>query len=357
MSNRSDGPYGVGGWLALLVAGMLVLGPALGIGRTSGEFASAERLYPALTQVAEWSSFKIVEWVSLLIFCAISVYGGLGLATKRTPDAVSRAKWVLWFNYPLSIVVTAMIIPAAMLPGSGKEAAMFFAVEAIPSLLASLIAVAIWTAYLNRSKRVQNTYGLRGDESPVVQVSAAAYQVSGTNNPECAAPTKTDGGQHALPLPPNGDATKTIPTTDYQATIDEDRVYRQIAEELETGATDKGLWTRLFAECGGDEKQTKVLYIKQRAERLIAACVLSKFARDKSTQAAKPARPTSRDRRAEPLFRTLEAAGFVVEDAGEERWSIRQPGKQLTEYVDGVEGLAAYARLYRLGVLDATAVR
>lgn len=52
---------------------------------------------------------------------------------------------------------------------------------------------------------------------------------------------------------------------------DEDRIYASIAMELETGATDKGLWTRLFAECSGDEQQTKVLYIKQRAERLISA--------------------------------------------------------------------------------------
>ena len=92
-----------------------------------------------------------------------------------------------------------------------------------------------------------------------------------------------------MPLPPNRDATKTIPTTDYQATIDKDHVYRQIAEELETGSTDKGLWIRLFAECGGDEKQTKVLYIKQRAVRLIAAerLRLEQTARDKTAQAEK----------------------------------------------------------------------
>lgn len=53
--------------------------------------------------------------------------------------------------------------------------------------------------------------------------------------------------------------------------VDEDRIYASIAMELETGETDKGLWTRLFAECSGDEKQIKVLYIKQRAERLISA--------------------------------------------------------------------------------------
>jgi len=173
MNSRQDGPYGVGGWLALLVAGMLVLGPLLGIGRTYAEFITTEHQYPALAQVAEWSSFKTVEWIAVLVFCAISIYGGLGLATKQTPDAVSRAKLVLWFNYPISIFVIGVIIPAVMIPDSGKEVAM-----AIPSLIASLIAVGIWTAYLNRSKRVRNTYGLtqfasREGPSPVTHESSS----------------------------------------------------------------------------------------------------------------------------------------------------------------------------------------
>lgn len=52
--------------------------------------------------------------------------------------------------------------------------------------------------------------------------------------------------------------------------VDEDSAYATVAEELESGKTDKGLWTRLFAECGGDEKQTKVQYIQRRAEKLMA---------------------------------------------------------------------------------------
>ena len=51
--------------------------------------------------------------------------------------------------------------------------------------------------------------------------------------------------------------------------FDEDSIYAIIAEELESKMTDKGLWTRLYAECNGDEKQIKVLYIKRRAERLL----------------------------------------------------------------------------------------
>lgn len=59
------------------------------------------------------------------------------------------------------------------------------------------------------------------------------------------------------------------PTASQQLDVDGDRIYALIATELETGAQEKGLWTRLFAQCGGDEKQTKVLYIKERANRLI----------------------------------------------------------------------------------------
>ncbi len=72
-----------------------------------------------------------------------------------------------------------------------------------------------------------------------------------------------------------------------QTAVDEDHVYAEIAKELETGVVDKGLWTRLFADCDGDEKKTKVLYIKQRAERLIAAesLRLEQAARERAAEA------------------------------------------------------------------------
>lgn len=53
--------------------------------------------------------------------------------------------------------------------------------------------------------------------------------------------------------------------------VDEDAIYTRIAHELETGSEDRGLWTRLFADSDGDEKKTKVSYIKYRAAQLIAA--------------------------------------------------------------------------------------
>lgn len=255
MQRVQNSPHGVGGWLAFLVAGMLVIGPLLSIGRLHVDFFSIEQAYPAVTQTIEWASFKTAQWTALLVFCAISIYGGLYLARNRTPIAVSRAKLALWFNYPISVIVMGVIIPVMMIPDSGKTAA-----EAIPVLIASLIAVGLWTAYLNRSKRVKNTYGLTNN-SPHEAISEK----------HATARQQTTGRTTAI-APEGG--IKIAPSTgqpQISGAIDEDRIYEEIARELETGTVEKGLWTRLFAECGGDENQTKVLYIKQRAERLISA--------------------------------------------------------------------------------------
>jgi hypothetical protein len=52
--------------------------------------------------------------------------------------------------------------------------------------------------------------------------------------------------------------------------IDEDKIYSAIADELESGNIDKGLWTRLFAQHDGDENKTKAAYIKHRVSTLMA---------------------------------------------------------------------------------------
>lgn len=48
----------------------------------------------------------------------------------------------------------------------------------------------------------------------------------------------------------------------------EERGYAQIAQELDTNMVDKALWTKAYAQAGGDEKQTRVFYIKARFARL-----------------------------------------------------------------------------------------
>lgn len=70
-----------------------------------------------------------------------------------------------------------------------------------------------------------------------------------------------------FPTPSPIQKTRDVANVD----MDDDAIYTIVAEELESGKTDKGLWTRLFAECKGDEKQVKALYITRRVEKIMEA--------------------------------------------------------------------------------------
>lgn len=94
-----------------------------------------------------------------------------------------------------------------------------------------------------------------------------------TSPPTTSSPTADFIRQHStstqIPVMP---AQSSSPSSGFQVpSFDEDAVYEVVANEMESGKMDKGLWTRLFAELDGDEKKTKIAYIKQRAEKLMAA--------------------------------------------------------------------------------------
>jgi len=71
-------------------------------------------------------------------------------------------------------------------------------------------------------------------------------------------------GNSRSPDPILGEAGQRV------STVHEERLYDQIANELETDTVDKDLWTKAYAEAGGDNKQTRVRYIKARFARLLA---------------------------------------------------------------------------------------
>ena len=84
-------------------------------------------------------------------------------------------------------------------------------------------------------------------------------------------PATTGGREDAMAPTSSQRPSETVQAPERPEARHEERFYRQIAEEFARGTTDKGMWTRLFAECGGDEKQTEVLYIRERADSLILA--------------------------------------------------------------------------------------
>lgn len=75
--------------------------------------------------------------------------------------------------------------------------------------------------------------------------------------------------------------------------VSEDELYEIIANELESGKTQKGLWTKLYAQCGGDETQTKVRYIEQRLAQMKDAELQKRSVEDNVSQ--KTSKPSAKN--------------------------------------------------------------
>lgn len=52
-----------------------------------------------------------------------------------------------------------------------------------------------------------------------------------------------------------------------QSSLPDDQTYAAVAQEMEAGKIDKGLWARAFAENDGDEPKTRAAYIRHRAQQ------------------------------------------------------------------------------------------
>lgn len=171
------------------------------------------------------SGMLLVWWILWVI--AHMVMGGIGkLALKYSfKDDLTLSQIIGMYYVSVTVCVISLIV-----------AGLWF-----------VVAGSLTRRLLNRSV-------------PAIGSSTLAHFPAMNEAADSTAPnfTKTNSSDNFAKRPP-------------QTVVDEDHVYAEIAKELETGVADKGLWTRLFAECGGDEKQTKVLYIKVRAERLISS--------------------------------------------------------------------------------------
>lgn len=241
---------GVGGWLWWLVAGMLVIGPMLGTVMLLGATYGQERLTPALAKPEQYQNFKTLVWVTYIIFIGIQIHAGWALAKRRDPSAVSLAKRALWLSGPVAAFCMGIVVPAMTLDHWGT-----MVVATIGQIIGASIWAGIWTAYLNRSMRVRNTYGLGDTES--------RGQVADNNSTRQAAASEAT----ALHQP---DAITDVPGNLEFSGSAEDQIYAQIADELDGGNLDKATWTKAYAVSDGEDKKSRSLYIKLRFEKLVS---------------------------------------------------------------------------------------
>jgi hypothetical protein len=148
ISTRAE-RVGIGGWLALLIAWMVVFRPVAGVYMLS-TLQARSLANPIILENSTWLFNMSTFWIIFLIVAALSIYGGLRLWRDRSPAAVRTAIIILWIYSPLAAV--DLLIAGAFLEGRLRWP------NAMITIGINLAIAAVWTVYLMRSRRVRNTY-------------------------------------------------------------------------------------------------------------------------------------------------------------------------------------------------------
>ena len=148
MSTRAQ-PAGIGGWLALLVVWMVILRPLAGVILLK-QLQDGSLARPDIFENSTWLINPSTFWMIFLLVAALSVYAGLRLWRDRSPAAVKIAIITLWIYSPVAAV--DLLIAKAFLEGG-------LTWQNVATTAVTNLAIAIgWTLYLQRSRRVRNTY-------------------------------------------------------------------------------------------------------------------------------------------------------------------------------------------------------
>lgn len=212
----------------------------------------------------------------LVLVNAAAIQAGISLGTLLSVDmpAAIFFKWTLWINGLFVVAIYGLLfskhpsfrpVSIYFLLGRWPAEALLVFVYPFPrsgNALASdfipwAVSCAIWVTYLQRSKRVRVTFE---HSVKVGQDNVAGSSQLGSASSLLSPPAPN-------PIPP-----VLIPDESSQKTTEahEELLYAQIAQELDTNTVDKGLWTKMYVQAGGDDQQTRVLYIQARFARLVA---------------------------------------------------------------------------------------
>jgi uncharacterized membrane-anchored protein YitT (DUF2179 family) len=138
---------GVGGWLAILVVGLIFVVPIR-------ELIGLVGLFGSVSSLPGWQLFKIWTLAMSLTVGGISIGAGVALLTRHQPSTVTFAMVALWVVGPGGIISLLLVM--------GTTLGRAIVDRAVPEMIGTVISVCItsvvWTAYLLRSRRVKNTY-------------------------------------------------------------------------------------------------------------------------------------------------------------------------------------------------------
>ena len=160
MNTEKNEPYGVGGWLALLVVGLTILGPLLEYGMIWNSYAGLELANYAQTGTLELNQLqknvKSIDILYFLINSLLSMMSGFILLTKYQPIAVRFCIGAFFARGLLVPVIAALHVNNLEFVDASTASAVIN--DTVSAIVRNLFVAGAWTAYLLLSKRVKNTY-------------------------------------------------------------------------------------------------------------------------------------------------------------------------------------------------------
>ncbi|MDP9413322.1 MAG: DUF2569 domain-containing protein [Pseudomonadota bacterium] len=137
---------GVGGWLAFLVIGLLVLTPLRGLSAFGQLSLLADNEGVNLPQMV-----YNIEVLKIALQVALAAAAGAKLYGSRHINTVPFVIVLLWLAGPilnaLDFIAVSWLLHEQVVNG-----------QRVGAMTASVLWAALWTVYLLQSKRVQNTY-------------------------------------------------------------------------------------------------------------------------------------------------------------------------------------------------------
>jgi len=231
----------------------------------------------------------LLDWLiyGLLIWGVVFVLNATAFKKKPASRSIAWALTIVMFFVNLFALMVLQLVRHSLI---SQDLGLDIKLRSPVDFLGAFTASWFFFTLLRKSPKHEKSVSTAGTVgSPMVSsadIAANSHDIRTSN---------------AAPISPQGESTVPIAGNQQAGVADEDRIYAKVANELEVGAANKGLWTRLFVECGGDENQTKLLYIKQRVDRLISAerLRLDQLSREQATQEALRAKEQKKRRTAE----------------------------------------------------------
>lgn len=211
----------------------------------------------------------LIDMAVLTVFSWL-VAKALNMVFFKGAPASKFIAWTLTFGYFICGVILASVVKIFRGAAISKSLGISMSAQNPMDMGTAFIMALVFYQVLNRASKNSANSRVKADSAAPdlsIHTPAIASRLTATSTQYAIRPP------HALtdqPTRATMSSSLVHQSLKEGMAVDESAIYTAIANELESGAIDKGLWTRLFAENDGDESKTKAAYIRQRANQMLA---------------------------------------------------------------------------------------